>query len=211
MACTVGRLYYCPSSLGRSLFSVKGSPLVVASFVPFRSEEQQEQVGLPHSSFALAPSCHGHSRVRPIGAAHCLLLLWLFVLVGVQALAGSSSSSLVSRGSSLPDLSAALKPSRHGSSYAHLLADSRQQQYEAGEQQQAAGEGDDWQQQLDDPNIQSGRHRVVLPLPGLMSSVISFVRGKELKQQLNAQFRQKVSQQPHCSQPAVGTSIGASC
>lgn len=38
------------------------------------------------------------------------------------------------------------------------------------------------------------QHRVVMNLPGYMSSVISFVRGKELKQELNEKFRQKVTQ-----------------
>ena len=112
-----------------------------------------------------------------------------------QPFVGSSSSSAVSSGSSLPDLSAALKPSRHGSSYAHLLAEARQQQqqqHDGVDSEQLAASMEEWQQ-LDDPNIQSGKHRVVLPLPGLLSSVVSFVRGKELKQQLNAQFRQKVS------------------
>lgn len=125
------------------------------------------------------------------------------MLTNVQSLVGFPSSSLASNRSSLPDLAAALKPSRHGASYAHLLAEARQHQQqhsqaqydgEDRERQEAAEE--EWQQ-LDDPNIQSGRHRVVLPLPGLMSSVISFVRGKELKQQLNAQFRQKVSSPSH--------------
>ena len=120
----------------------------------------------------------------------------LCALARLQASAGSSLSSSESRGSSLPDLSAALRPTRHGTSYAHLLASARhaqqQQQYDGGEaEQQAEGGAEEWQQ-LDDPNLQSAKHRVVLPLPGLMSSVIPFVRGKELKQQLNAQFRQKV-------------------
>ena len=117
-----------------------------------------------------------------------------------QTSAGSSLWSSESRGSSLPDLSAALRPTRHGTSYAHLLASARhaqqqqQQQYDGGEaEQQAEGEAEEWPQ-LDDPNIQSAKHRVVLPLPGLRSTLIPFVRGKELKQQLNAQFRQKVGE-----------------
>ena len=42
---------------------------------------------------------------------------------------------------------------------------------------------------LDDPNIRSGKHRVVLHLPGFMSSLISYVRSKELKSELNATFQ----------------------
>lgn len=41
---------------------------------------------------------------------------------------------------------------------------------------------------LDDPNIKSGKHRVVLNLPGFMSSLISYVRPKALKQELNETF-----------------------
>ncbi len=42
---------------------------------------------------------------------------------------------------------------------------------------------------FDDPNLRSGKHRIVMNLPGLMSSVISFVRGRELKSELNEKFR----------------------
>ena len=41
---------------------------------------------------------------------------------------------------------------------------------------------------LDDPNIKSGKHRVVLNLPGFMSSLISYVRTKDLKLELNEAF-----------------------
>ena len=42
---------------------------------------------------------------------------------------------------------------------------------------------------LDDPTVHGHRHRVVLAMAGLRSSVISFVRGKQLKRELNEQFR----------------------
>lgn len=45
---------------------------------------------------------------------------------------------------------------------------------------------------LDDANIQSGKHRVVMNLPGMMQSVISYVTAKDLKDELNQQFRNKV-------------------
>jgi len=41
---------------------------------------------------------------------------------------------------------------------------------------------------LDDPNLKSGKHRVVLNLPGFMSSLVSYVRVKELKSELNETF-----------------------
>ena len=42
---------------------------------------------------------------------------------------------------------------------------------------------------LDDPTLTAHRHRVILAMAGLRSSVISFVRGKQLKRELNEQFR----------------------
>ena len=105
-----------------------------------------------------------------------------------------------------PDLSAALKPSRHGTSYSHLLPSSPSLPFPSTSTSAAAsslsltsGDGlapiDGLSEPiaLDDPNIVSGRHRVVLALPGLRSSIISFVRGKELKRELNEQFRLKHS------------------
>ena len=112
----------------------------------------------------------------------------------------SSSSSLLTPSVRSPDLSAALKPSRHGTSYSHLLPSSPSlppPPSTAAAASTSATSGDslapiDGSSEpiaLDDPNIQSGRHRVVLALPGLRSSIISFVRGKELKRELNEQFR----------------------
>lgn len=44
---------------------------------------------------------------------------------------------------------------------------------------------------LDDPNLKSGRHRTVMTLPGFMESVIGWVHERELRAELNAQFRVK--------------------
>jgi hypothetical protein len=44
---------------------------------------------------------------------------------------------------------------------------------------------------LDDPNIKSGKHRVELNLPGYMSSIISFVKHSDLKEELNEKFRSR--------------------
>eukprot|EP00455_Lapot_gusevi_P057424 TRINITY_DN9787_c0_g2_i1.p1 TRINITY_DN9787_c0_g2~~TRINITY_DN9787_c0_g2_i1.p1 ORF type:complete len:548 (-),score=52.56 TRINITY_DN9787_c0_g2_i1:79-1722(-) len=46
---------------------------------------------------------------------------------------------------------------------------------------------------LDDPDIKSGKHRTVMNLPGFMVSVIGWVEARELRQELNQQFRQKHS------------------
>jgi hypothetical protein len=40
--------------------------------------------------------------------------------------------------------------------------------------------------------IRRWQHRVVMNLPGFMESVFSFVTAKDLKAELNAQFRAKV-------------------
>lgn len=42
---------------------------------------------------------------------------------------------------------------------------------------------------LDDSNLKSGKHRVVMHLPGFMETVISFVNTKDLKRELNDKFR----------------------
>uniref|UniRef100_A0A7S3EW08 Cyclin N-terminal domain-containing protein n=1 Tax=Haptolina ericina TaxID=156174 RepID=A0A7S3EW08_9EUKA len=44
---------------------------------------------------------------------------------------------------------------------------------------------------LDDPELQSGKHRRVMNLPGLVESVIPFVKPHDLKMQLNEQFALK--------------------
>lgn len=44
---------------------------------------------------------------------------------------------------------------------------------------------------LDTSDVQSGEHRVVMNLPGFMASVISYVKDKDLKDELNAHFRVK--------------------
>jgi len=44
---------------------------------------------------------------------------------------------------------------------------------------------------LDDPELQSGKHRRVMNLPGLVESVIPFVKPRDLKMQLNEQFALK--------------------
>ena len=41
---------------------------------------------------------------------------------------------------------------------------------------------------LDDPELQSGKHRMVMSLPGLVGSVIPFVKPRDLKVQVNEQF-----------------------
>jgi Cyclin, N-terminal domain len=45
-------------------------------------------------------------------------------------------------------------------------------------------------------NIKSARHRVVMNLPGYMSSIISYVKPKDLKKELNTQFRLKYPHMP---------------
>ena len=42
---------------------------------------------------------------------------------------------------------------------------------------------------LDDPALQSGKHRRVMNLPGFVESIIPFVRPPHLKLQLNEQAR----------------------
>lgn len=66
---------------------------------------------------------------------------------------------------------------RHGVSYKHLLTK----------------EVDNYEPDylIDDNDIKSGKHRVVMSLPGFLESVIWYVRAKELKQELNRQFRHK--------------------
>jgi len=64
-----------------------------------------------------------------------------------------------------------------GVSYAHLLTRKAEEDYDPFF--------------LDDPNLKTGKHRLVITLPGLMSSVFSFVTESDLKRELNAQFRQK--------------------
>ena len=44
---------------------------------------------------------------------------------------------------------------------------------------------------LDDPNIKSGKHRTVMNLPCFMGTVIGWVKEKELRKELNQQFRIK--------------------
>ena len=44
---------------------------------------------------------------------------------------------------------------------------------------------------LDDPNLQTGKHRMVLNLSGYISSLVSYVRTNELKLELNQKFRSR--------------------
>ena len=59
----------------------------------------------------------------------------------------------------------------------------------------ATGDGDEHEAydpfHLDDPALQSGKHRRVMNLPGFVESIIPFVRPPHLKQQLNEQFALK--------------------
>lgn len=79
---------------------------------------------------------------------------------------------------------------RQGRSYAHLL----QPQTTGANSSLNTDDTDDQPETynpffLDDPNIKSGRHRVVLNLPGYISSIISYTRHSELKDELNERFR----------------------
>ena len=59
----------------------------------------------------------------------------------------------------------------------------------------SSGDGDEHEAydpfHLDDPALQSGKHRRVMNLPGFVESIIPFVRPPHLKQQLNEQFALK--------------------
>lgn len=59
----------------------------------------------------------------------------------------------------------------------------------------STGDGDEHEAydpfHLDDPALQSGKHRRVMNLPGFVESIIPFVRPPHLKQQLNEQFALK--------------------
>jgi hypothetical protein len=44
---------------------------------------------------------------------------------------------------------------------------------------------------LDDPDLKTGRHRTVITLPSYISSIIQYARPSQLKQELNEQFRQR--------------------
>lgn len=85
----------------------------------------------------------------------------------------------------MQDVLSRLEPSERkhrkqlGVSYAHLLNNSKK------------AEEDYDPFFLDDPNLKTGKHRLVMNLPGLMSSVFSFVTESDLKRELNTQFRQK--------------------
>jgi hypothetical protein len=62
-------------------------------------------------------------------------------------------------------------------SYAHLLQPSTTSSYDP----------DD----LDDPDLKTGRHKTVITLPSYIVSVIQYARAADLKQELNDQFRQR--------------------
>jgi len=78
--------------------------------------------------------------------------------------------------------------SSKGISYEHLLNPSRIIEKEHEENKVQTLYDPDF---LDDPTLKTGKHRTVLNLPGFRESIIPFVKAKELKEELNEQYRQR--------------------